>query len=109
MNDHPWNVGHADSTRDADVNRIQWLIRKPPEFGGGVMAEHRALPRTQGHTPDHRFARNRPAERREDSTVEPLPLPGLNPPRDHMPRQSCSNSLIPSHHSPLFLKNVSQG
>jgi hypothetical protein len=35
--------------------------------------------------------------------MEPLPLPGLNPPCDHMPRQSGSNSLIPSHHSPLFL------
>ena len=85
------------------MNRLQWLVRKPPEFGGSVVAEYRAFPGTQNHTPQHRFAWNRSTERREDSAMEPLPLPGLNPPCDHVSRQSGSNSLIPSHHSPLFL------
>ena len=68
------------------------------------MAEHRADPGAENRTPQQRVAWNRPAERCEYSAMKSLPLSGLNPSRNHMPRHTRANSLTMTQNTLLFLQ-----
>ena len=68
------------------------------------MAENRAGPGAQYRAPQQRVARNRSAERCEYSAMKSLPLPGLNPSGNDVPRHPRANSLTMTQNPLLFLQ-----
>jgi hypothetical protein len=90
------------------VDYLARLVRKTMHLGRGLVAEHRTRTGSQHCSPKACLPRRHPAEGRVSPPLQPLPIPGLGPPRDSVPGKPMIKNLRTTDNPCLKIKQLRQ-